>query len=439
MNASHFTDGSAFQVEIVPSACSGTLALPASKSLSHRALICAGLAQGESIISNLSDSQDIQATLGCLHSLGARICQEPDGLHITGTDPTALGHPLELNAHESGSTLRFFIPIAALASQPTVFHGRPSLLSRPMGIYADIFLAQNLPFHQSGEAISFSGPLQGGLFEIPGNISSQFISGLLFALPLCEQGGTIAVIPPYESRSYVDLTLQMMRRFGIGIQTPAPHGYEISGSQRYQPCSLSVEGDYSQLAFFGVLGALQHSVTCTNIERDSLQGDRVILDILEKAGAEVVWNPEGTQVSISHHQLLPQTIDLADCPDLGPVLCVLAAYTPGQTRLIHTARLRYKECDRVAAMEQELRKWNVQISSDEDSMTITGQTSYQMDHTVHIDAHNDHRIVMAMSIFGLCASSPCCIENAQAISKSYPGFFKDLQKLSASLRIVSQK
>lgn len=428
---------STYAVDIVPSSVHGTVHLPASKSLSHRALICAGLAQGQtSRLRGLSRSQDIAATIFNLRQMGAVITESPDEVQVTGINPACIQTPLALNANESGSTLRFFIPLAALGSEPVTFAGKPTLLSRPMGIYADLFLRQNLPFHQSGESITFHGPLQGGLFEIPGDISSQFISGLLFALPTMSEGGAIAVLPPYESRSYVDLTLQMMERFGIHIEQPTQESYIVSAGQSYKSCDLSVEGDYSQLAFFGVLGALKAPLTIANIARDSLQGDRVILSMLEQAGAHLQWNPAGDALQVSPAHPVPQVMDLANCPDLGPILCVLAAYTPGTTRLIHARRLRYKESDRIAAMEAELRKWKVDITSDEDSITIQGRSSYAMDQRVVIDGHNDHRIVMAMTIFGLCAQTPSTIEGAQAIAKSYPAFFADLQALGADVRVI---
>lgn len=435
---------------IQPSKISGSVQPPSSKSLSHRALICAGLAEGKSTIRSISFSRDIQATIDCLKALGAHI--EDDGMDeyenhtyaVAGCRPQDLKDPVTLDAYESGSTLRFFIPIAASGSEPVTFLGQPTLLSRPMGIYADLFLAQNLRFDQSGKSIRFQGPLHPGIFQIPGNVSSQFISGLLMAAPLLSDGKSetaIAVLGDYQSRSYTSLTVSAMKDFGVHVDEPSESGYTIAANQKYQPADLSVEADYSQMAFFGVLGTLNGSLTCLNLNPNSAQGDRVILDFLKEAGASLCWDKNSLNIespALMDHSLRPLIMDLADCPDLGPILCVLAAFTPGESRLIHASRLRFKECDRIAAMEEELKKWGVDIESDEDSITIRGKNSYVMDHPVHIDSHNDHRIVMAMSVFGLCAQSDTVIENAEAINKSYPRFFEDLKRLKGKVSECTQ-
>lgn len=427
------------KVWIEPSNVSGTLQIPPSKSLGHRALICAGLAQGTSTISHLGTSKDIDATIGCLKALGAsfdfvHFCYGASSRTVVvhGCSPDSLcgDQPIELDANESGSTLRFFIPIAASGSEPVIFHGKESLLSRPMGVYANIFAEQNLPFEQSSSQIEFQGPLAGGLFELDGSISSQFISGILMAAPLLG-GCAIAVLPPYQSRSYVDLTVQMMERFGISIAQPSENGYEIAPGAKYQPTDLAVESDWSQAAFFLVLGMLNAPLTLSGLNPDSLQGDRIILDAIEKAGGRVVWQDGALCVRPKARRAFE--FDLADCPDLGPILCVLAAMCPGTSKLHHIARLRYKECDRVAAMEEELRKWGVSITSTEDDLIIEGKSSWKADQTVVIDAHNDHRIVMAMAIFALCAQSSCEILDAQAVSKSYPHFFDDLLQIKGKV------
>lgn len=415
--------------EIYPSRTSGTLILPASKSACHRAIICASLADGQSVLSNISLSSDIEATIGCMKALGASIesGNESGQLIIHGCQPQNRNQPVVLDARESGSTLRFLIPVASLSSQPAVFHGSPVLLSRPMGIYADLFLSQNLVFDQSGSEIKVCGPLQGGLFQIPGDVSSQFISGLLFASPLMEQGSVIAVLPPFESQSYTDMTVQMMNTFGIDIKRPTPSGFETA-CQSYKPCDLRVESDYSQMAFFAVLAALSDALSFEGMNPGSLQGDKVILDFIEQAGARVVWNGDTVTVEPAKNPVSIKA-DLANCPDLGPILCVLAAYLPGKSVLNHTRRLRIKESDRAMAMEQELKKWGVNIQVFEDSIEIEGKREWKADHTVIIDSHNDHRIVMAMTIFGLLAKSPSIIEGAQAVNKSYPDFFKDVEKI----------
>lgn len=438
---------------IFPSRPEGTVRPPASKSACHRAIICASLAQGTSRLCGLSFSADIQATISCMQSLGAKIAIDGHTATIQGADPAALSHPARLDANESGSTLRFLIPVAACSGQPVTFAGKPSLLSRPMGVYADLFLSQNLHFDQSAGAITFQGPLQGGLFTLPGNVSSQFISGLLMAAVVMpnSQGSEIAVLPPYESRSYTDMTVQMMERFGVQIERPSQNAYLIAPGQAYHPADLTIEADCSQMAFFAVLAALNAPLEITSVNFDTLQGDRVIFDLLEKAGAQIrrakpnddlagsaatkssaLENQEGS-VIVAPKNRWPITVDLSDCPDLGPILFVLAAYLPGTSHFTNAGRLRLKECDRLEAMESELKKWGVEIGVAGDTVTITGKKEYAKDTLVEIDGHNDHRVVMAMTIFGLCAASPCVIQGAQAITKSYPSFFRDIQQIKGKV------
>lgn len=416
---------------ITPSQINGSIKLPGSKSLTHRALICAALSQGTSVISNVSMSKDIEATLRCIQALGASYKQDGTRLIIEGANPFNRKENAVFDCGQSGSTLRFFIPIAALSSAPADFKGVDSLMSRPMGIYADLFERQQLTFDQSGAGIHIAGGLEPGLFEIDGSVSSQFISGLLFALPLLNEDSEIAVLPPYESKSYVELTLDMLEKFGIKVKKLSEHGYLVYGNQSYKACDFSIEADASQAAFFGVLGALSGKITLENINMNSRQGDMVIFDFLEEAGACVEKSERS--VTISPNKKNAAIFDVADCPDLAPVLFVLASYLDGKSQIIHAERLRYKESDRIAVMEEELKKWGVQISSTQDVVTIQGKPSYQKDGIVTICSHEDHRVVMAMSVFALCAKSDTCILNAQDVSKSYPDFFKDLDKIQAKV------
>ncbi|WP_286356719.1 3-phosphoshikimate 1-carboxyvinyltransferase [Ileibacterium valens] len=433
---------------IKPSQTGGSITPPSSKSLLHRALICAGLASGKSTISSLSCSRDIEATISCLNALGIKIQtvqKEEDGKKFTfiveGSDVALRNFPVVMDAYESGSTLRFLIPIAASSASSVTFTGQPSLMIRPMKIYDELFKEQGLLFNQNRQTIEIKGPLKATHYTIDGNVSSQFISGMLMAAPLFDQGKketALSITPPYQSRSYTNLTVSMMKEFGVTVQEPDELSYIVPADQSYQPKDLQVESDYSQMAFFGVLGAIQNSITCMNMNPDSAQGDKVILKFLKQAGAKLTWNDQSVCIESAKSQnltLKPCVMDLADCPDLGPILCVLAAYTPGTTRLIHASRLRYKECDRIAAMEEELRKWGVNINSDEDSITIQGKETYSCDHLVEVDSHNDHRIVMAMAIFGACAGSDSLIHNAQAIKKSYPLFFEDFKKVKGDASV----
>lgn len=431
-------------VLITPSSLEGHVKVPASKSLSHRALICAGLAQGTSTIYNLGTSQDLKATMNCLQALGATFSHQDqvlgllDAWKVSGCNPALRNQPVTLDANESGSTLRFFIPIAATSGAPTTFLGKPSLLVRPLGIYENIFLEQGLPFEQGPQGLHFHGPLESGLYTLNGDVSSQFISGLLMAAPLL-QGVDIAVLPPYQSKSYVDLTLDMMKTFGVDIQQPTPDAYCIKPEVRYKPAEVMVESDWSQAAFFLALGMLKDSLFLEGLVMDSKQGDGVIASIIEQAGGKLnlIQNGLATTIEISPDKRVSFEADLANCPDLGPILCALAAMIPGDSKLTNAARLRFKECDRVAAMEEELGKWGVSISSDENNIYISGKEDYKKDHPVIVEGHNDHRVVMAMSVFGLCAKSPSIIQGAQAIAKSYPTFFDDLKSLGADIQEIA--
>ncbi len=423
--------GLGMRVQVEPSQIQGNVSIPSSKSMAHRAIICASLAQGTSVVSNISYSKDIEATIACMRALGATIEVQESSCIVTGTNLQVSGH-IECDCNESGSTLRFLIPIAACTKTEVEFIGHGRLMQRPMDVYQEIFDAQNLPFKQD-DTIQMIGPLQPGTYQVQGDISSQFISGLLFALPLLDGDSTISITEPYESKSYVDLTLQMLKTFGVNIIEKDSHTYVVPGNQVYRAHDVSVEGDYSQMAFFAVLASLQNALTIYNMDPNSLQGDKVIVDQIRQAGAYIEYE-DGIHISSKH--LHGQTIDLANCPDLGPILCVLASFITEETKIIHARRLRMKESDRIEAMEQELRKWGVDITSTEDTITIHGKNTYSMDEVVQIHGHNDHRIVMAMTVFGLCAQSPSIIDDAQAITKSYPKFFEDIQNIQGKVTIL---
>ena len=419
------------RTKVTPSLVSGDVCIPSSKSMAHRAIICASLSKGTSKVSNITYSKDIDATISCMESLGARIQKFEDSCIVEGTDLFSQTGDRFCDCNESGSTLRFLIPMASCIQGMTTFKGQGRLMARPMGVYQKIFDDQHLYFHQE-DTIQIKGPLQAGFYELKGDISSQFISGLLFILPLLNGDSTISILPPYESKSYVDLTISMLKKFGVTIEEVDACTYSIKGNQEYKAQDVSVEGDFSQMAFFAVLSCLNQNVSCFNMDMESLQGDKVIIDILKKAGATI---EEEDGIIVSPTTPKGQVIDLSNCPDLGPILCVLAAYSKGETKIINAQRLRMKESDRIEAMETELKKWNVDISSTEDTIIIHGKESYEMDEIVQIYGHNDHRIVMAMTVFGLCANTPSIIDDAQAISKSYPTFFDDIQRINGKVDV----
>lgn len=420
-------------VTIRPSRVTGTAAAPPSKSAGHRAIICASLAGGVSHVTNVQYSQDVEATIAAVRQLGARVTREEANLTIAGIGGggfATITRPV--NCRESGSTLRFLIPLFSLTAQKVSFSGAPSLLARPLDIYADLFAEQGLRFDQTAEKLLIQGQLRAGKITLPGGVSSQFISGLLFTAPLLEDRTVLTVRPPYESGSYVGMTIDMLRRFGITVKVQGRKDgtaiYTV-GPQEYQPCDVRVEGDYSQAAFLAALGALNRDknarVTVTGLEPRTNQGDQVIVDLLDRFGAEVAM--DGDALTVGPGPLNGIDIDLADCPDLGPVLMVLASFAKGVTTIRNAGRLRLKECDRIAAMQQELGKMGAKIEVDGTTVIVTGAKLHAPQ--TALDSHNDHRVVMSLTVAALAADIEAEITGAQAVTKSWPEFFTVLREL----------
>ena len=413
-----------------PSKISGTITAPPSKSMAHRAVLCAALAEGRSHITNLEFSKDISATLGAAAQLCARVRTGADDAVVEG-----LGHFVPLAAPvdccESGSTLRFLIPIASLTGQAVSFTGRGRLMERPQSVYEALYREQGLRFEQSAAGLTVEGALTPGEYRLAGNVSSQFISGLLFATPLMEAPSTIEVRAPFESRSYVDLTTDAMQKFGVKVSVRARKDgsatYKVAAPQHYAAADMDVEGDYSQAAFLAVLGSTVGGITITGLPSGSHQGDRVILDILKQCGAK--FERSGSHVTFHRSLLKAVEIDLADCPDLGPVLIALGCFCSGTTIIRNAGRLRIKECDRIAAMQEELAKMGGTVKADGDTLTIEGCALHKP--TAPLNGHNDHRIVMAMAVAALAAGQPAVIEGANAVNKSWPDFFEVIKGLGA--------
>ena len=387
-------------VTIHPGAPVGSVAAPPSKSMAHRLLLCAGLAAGESHISGVQFSEDVAATLDCLRALGADWRREGDALRVRGADPRRFAGASPLPCRESGSTLRFFLPLCLLSGSPARLTCAGRLPERPMTVYEDLCRARGLDYIREGAEICVRGPLRPGLFSLPGDVSSQFVSGLLFALPLLDGDSEIVLSPPVESRSYIELTLAALRAFGIRAGWAGETSLYVSGSQRYAPRNLRVEGDWSNAAFFLALG-----VPVEGLDPESLQGDRVC-----KACFDRIRRGE--------------PCDLRDCPDLGPVLFAYAALHGGG-RFTGTARLRLKESDRAAAMAQELAKFGVETRLEENAFTVL--PGVLRPPTAPLDGHNDHRIVMALAV--LCTRVGGRIRGAEAVRKSFPDFFVRLRQL----------
>ena len=411
-------------------AVAGRIAAPPSKSMAHRAVLCAALAKGTSHLHHLAFSKDISATLGAAGRLCARVTTGENDAVVEG-----LGRFLPVDAPvdccESGSTLRFLIPLAGLTGQEVTFTGRGRLMERPQSVYKTLYQQQGLRFEQGADRLTVEGALTPGEYELAGNVSSQFISGLLFATPLMEAPSTIEVRAPFESRSYVDLTTDAMQKFGVKVSVRARKDgsatYKVAAPQHYAAADIDVEGDYSQAAFLAVLGSTVGGITITGLPSGSHQGDRVILDILKQCGAK--FERSGSHVTFHRSLLKAVEIDLADCPDLGPVLIALGCFCSGTTIIRNAGRLRIKECDRIAAMQEELAKMGGTVKADGDTLTIEGCALHKP--TAPLNGHNDHRIVMAMAVAALAAGQPAVIEGANAVNKSWPDFFEVIKGLGA--------
>ena len=429
-------------VKIYPGTPRGEVNIPASKSLAHRAVICAALAEGESRLFGLSEdalSNDIRATIIGMQKLGADIRFSGNELIIQGCGNCPMmsgGEAWEIDCGESGSTLRFLIPIAALSGLPVLLSGHGRLPERPQTVYQQLFAERELCFKQTPAQNGWlvRGPLTPGEYTLMGDVSSQFISGLLFALPLLGGDSRLHILPPFESRSYVLLTLQMMAQFGITAGWQDDLTLFIPGGQKYRAAEAQIEGDFSQMAFFAALGAINSPVTVRGMNPESVQGDKKIVELIQQMNGCVAPLSDG--YTVSPGRLSAADIDLADCPDLGPILSVLAACAKGETRLYNAGRLRIKESDRIADVEAELARFGIETHSTADELFITGGT-IPLRAAGECLSHNDHRIVMALSVLATVCDKPVCIRQAEAVNKSYPRFFDDLQNLGIKVELIN--
>ena len=416
-----------------PARIGGTVSAPPSKSMAHRAVLCSALAKGISHIENLEFSKDISATLAAAGQLCARVESGPADALVEG-----LGHfrPVfgPVDCCESGSTLRFLIPLASLTGQSITFVGRGRLMERPQSVYETLYQKQNLHFEQANGQLTVAGSLRSGEYTLAGNVSSQFISGLLFALPLLAGDSTLHLIPPVESRSYIEMTRAAQAAFGVTSHWLDDTTLCIPGGQQYHPRDYIVEGDYSQAAFLAVLGAVQGGITLTGLAAETLQGDAAILDILRRCGAKFTRTEAG--LVFEQAPLHGVDIDLADCPDLGPVLMVLGLLCEGTTVIRNAERLRIKESDRIAAMEAELRACGGVLSSEGGTITVQGCKPQLHAPEAPLSGHNDHRVVMSLTVLALAADIPLAINEAEAVQKSWPHFFDALKPLGVEVHYV---
>ena len=387
-------------IRITPGPLEGTVTPPPSKSQAHRAIL-AQLLAGGGTVSNLAASQDIEATRRC----AAALKTEGDGLPL-------------LDCGESGSTLRFLIPIALALRGGGRFTGRGRLMERPQKPYFDIFDEKGISYEQKDGVLTLRGELEPGEYRLPGNVSSQFVTGLLYALPLMERESRIVLTSPLESRGYVDMTLEVLRDFGITVENQNYERFIVPGDQVFQARDFTIEADWSQAAFWMAAGSLGNPVRTTGLNDRSIQGDRII----EEHFASFAW---GTGRTVE--------IDVSDCPDLVPPLAVMAAFHDGTTRLTNAARLRLKESDRLATVTKMLTALGGQVEEGPDWLAIPG-TRFLKGGTV--DGANDHRIVMAAAIAATRCTGPVTILGAEAVNKSYPTFWEEYKRLGGEFDVL---
>ena len=391
----------------------GTVYAPPSKSMAHRLLICAAMAEGISTIRGINLCLDVLATIDSLTALGVNIDVSDSVVTVKGIDMRSASPRSALNCSESGSTLRFLIPPALLSGKNAIFFGAPSLMRRPMNIYNEICETHGMLCHCDGNTVAVRGPLKSGEYELAGNVSSQFISGLLFALPILDSDSKIKIIPPVESRSYIDLTIEALSYFGVRVRWIDDTTLFIKGKQKYLPTTLNVEGDYSASAFIDALSVFGYDVRTENLNPNSIQGDKVYKTFYEMLKRGV------------------PTIHIADCPDLGPILFAVAAAKHGGV-FTGTKRLKIKESDRASAMATELSKFGVSVKVLEDKVIVYPASFHAPSEPLL--GHNDHRIVMALSI--LLTLTGGTIKGAEAVKKSYPDFFDDLSSLGVKIEKI---
>lgn len=419
-------------IELFPSILKGEIKAPPSKSLSHRALICAALSKGQSIISNIAYSDDILATINGLELLGAKFERSNDSLIVKGTKRIKAPSKA-INCNESGSTLRFLIPIFSLSNKEISFTGNPSLIKRPQSIYEKIFKQDGNIFEVSNNNILVNGSVTNRKYILKGNVSSQFFTGLMFALPLLKDDSTILIDGILESKSYIDLTIQMLNEFGIEI-TELENGYFIKGNQSYKATNYKVEGDYSQAAFFLVAGVLNGLIKVKDLDLDSFQGDRAIIKVIKQMNGKVIYMENGFITESS--STLGTTINLSDFPDLGPIIALLGSLSEGKTTITNASRLRIKESDRIESTVRTLKALGANISSTKDQIIIRGKKALKGGVTV--DSYNDHRIAMMISIAASLSKEKVVLTNANAVNKSYPNFYKDYESVQGKLNIIKE-
>lgn len=407
-------------IKIIPGKLNGTVSIPSSKSMTHRVLIGAALAKGKSVISNVTFSKDIYATIDALKASGADITAVGNTVTVNGLCGRCPQNA-EIDCCESGSTLRFMIPVTAALGINSVYKGQGRLPERPITPYLRELPQKGITFdYENTMPFTVSGKLLSGKYSLEGNISSQFITGLLFALPLLEGDSEIILTSPLESKPYADMTIESLKLFGIDIKE-TQKGYYIKGSQQYHSSDVSVEGDYSQAAFFYVANALGSNVKIENLKKESTQGDKKIVEITEN----LCYNENNVPMGFS--------VNASDIPDLVPILAVLGTYCCNTSRISGAERLKIKESDRLTATAAAINALGGDVTPVNDGLIINNARLCGGS----IDSCGDHRIAMCAAIAATICQEPVIIKNADSVEKSYPEFFRDYQNLGGIANVIT--
>jgi len=405
---------------ILPGELTGTVKAPASKSQAHRLFICAALGKRETVIECGSLSKDIEATIACLNALGADIRETTPGefaVKPIGESPKGLR---ELFCGESGSTLRFLLPVVGVLGAETVFRMEGRLPERPIFPLDRELTSHGMKLRKEGDSLYCSGKLTAGEYTLPGDVSSQYISGLLMALPMLGEESAVTITGRLESASYIDMTTEAQALAGV-TPTKTAAGYAIPAGAVYSlPERTAVEGDWSGAAFYLCAGAMSgKGITVTGLNPKTTQGDRAVIDILRAFGAEVT--EKDNSVTVKKGTLRGVTIDAPPIPDLIPVLCAVSAAAEGETKIINAARLRLKESDRLSTTADYLKSLGVHVTEEADGLTVTGGGLVGG----RLSAHNDHRIAMAAAVAACGCAEPVTIEGCSCVKKSYARFWED--------------
>lgn len=397
------------KIEIKPSTLCGEIIAPPSKSIAHRFLICGALSHGQSKVHGISESNDMKATIGCLSSLGAKVQREGDTVTIFGG--LNAKKEVTLDCIESGSTLRFMIPVAlASGAEKITFKGSERLIARGVEVYQEVFADKGVRIEKGKNEIVVSGTLESGNYVLRGDVSSQYVTGLMLSLATLNSDSTIEILPPVESRPYIDMTIKVLEKFGVKIEETEKNKFFVKGGQRFASGAYDVEGDWSNGAILFALNAFGSNVAVSGLDENSVQGDKVCVEIfraLEKGNA---------------------TIDLSDCPDLAPIAFVVAAEKNGAT-FTGTERLKIKESDRAAVMAEELAKFGARVDVFDDYVVVHKAELHAS--SKEIRSHNDHRIAMSLAV--LMTKYGGVLDGAEAVKKSFPDFFDVMKRAGAKV------